>query len=335
MFFKFGILITILTTILIILLHNSQYFGNYLQVIDKPDDKRKFHKVPTPLFGGPSILIVIMLYNLILYNFDISDYSLWDNIFLIAIFLIGFVDDRVGVTPFQKLLSLFIIFFIYFHFDKNLNIQILEFTSFSRKIDLGIFSNFFLSFCSLLLINALNMTDGKNGFCASIQIIILTILIMYNLNESNNFFEYGYILFLLIFLFYNFKGKVFLGDSGVHIGTFIIINKIFYSYETITIFKVEQIFILLMIPGIDMFRVFLLRLLKNKSPFEGDRKHFHHLLEKKFNNRYSITIYLTLIIFPNLFIILFPKIYYVGLFITIIAYSSIIFKLNNSYNAIK
>ena len=40
----------------------------------------------------------------------------------------------------------------------------------------------------------------------------------------------------------------------------------------------EEIFIIMMVPGLDMFRLFIQRLL-NKNPF-GDRNHIHHLLLK-------------------------------------------------------
>ena len=112
------------------------------------------------------------------------------------------------------------------------------------------------------------MTDGKNGLCASIQILILTILIYYGFDEINNLFEIAYIFFLITFLIFNFRGKVFLGDSGVYLGTFIITNKIFLCYENIINFKIEQIFILLLIPGIDMLRVFIVRLKKINHLFK-------------------------------------------------------------------
>ena len=323
---QFGILIIIL----LILLQFSQYFSNILKIIDNPDNKRKLHKAPTPLFGGPAIFIVLILYNSIQYYFYQNNYTIWNMIFLTIIFLVGFIDDRNGVSPNKKLLFLFIAFYIFIQFNDSINIQNLEFTTFLYKINLGMFSTLFLTFCALLLINALNMTDGKNGLCASIQIIILLILISFSNNKINNSFEITYIIFLLIFLIFNLNGKVFLGDSGVYLGAFIIINKIFYCYESISYFKVEQIFILLMIPGIDMFRVFLIRLIKKKSPFEGDRNHFHHLLEKKFNNFQCLIIYLLLISLSNMLSIYFPQHSLLNVIITFSIYILIIYNLKNN-----
>ena len=45
----------------------------------------------------------------------------------------------------------------------------------------------------------------------------------------------------------------------------------------------EEIFILMAIPGIDMLRLFVFRILKNQSPFKGDRHHLHHYIFAKKN----------------------------------------------------
>ena len=56
-----------------------------------------------------------------------------------------------------------------------------------------------------------------------------------------------------------------------------------------------------MIPGLDMFRLFLVRIINKKNPFAGDLNHFHHLLIKKFSLKASLFIYMTLIVWPHLF----------------------------------
>ena len=42
----------------------------------------------------------------------------------------------------------------------------------------------------------------------------------------------------------------------------------------------EEIFIILSLPGLDMFRLFLVRIFYGKNPFSPDRNHIHHLIEK-------------------------------------------------------
>jgi hypothetical protein len=53
-----------------------------------------------------------------------------------------------------------------------------------------------------------------------------------------------------------------------------------------------------MLPGIDMIRLTIIRSINNKSPFEGDNNHLHHLLIKKFNYKNSMAIIFVMIFTP-------------------------------------
>ena len=55
------------------------------------------------------------------------------------------------------------------------------------------------------------------------------------------------------------------------------------GYNDGKISSCEEIFILLMLPGIDMARLFIQRLSNKKNPFKADSNHLHHILLKKFN----------------------------------------------------
>ena len=89
----------------------------------------------------------------------------------------------------------------------------------------------------------------------------------------------------MIFIYIlNFKKKLFLGDSGAFLLSgiigFIFVNK----YNNDPFFYSDEIFILLMVPGIDMLRLFMTRIYNKKNPFKGDLNHMHHLLKKKYEN---------------------------------------------------
>ena len=58
-----------------------------------------------------------------------------------------------------------------------------------------------------------------------------------------------------------------------------------------------------MLPGIDMLRLFIERILKNKNPFYGDRNHLHHLLHEQFGKKLTILIYFLLFTTPILLFI--------------------------------
>jgi len=135
---------------------------------------------------------------------------------------------------------------------------------------------------------------------------------------------------LIYILLLNLKNNIFMGDSGslflgCLIGLLIIRN---YNNELAALnFHVEDIFIVLMLPGIDMVRVFFQRILRKKSPFYADRTHLHHLLFDKILKLSTVLkIYLILFLSPiimnffNLFksyqiIIVFPLIYSFIIFI--------------------
>ena len=63
----------------------------------------------------------------------------------------------------------------------------------------------------------------------------------------------------------------------------------------------DEIVILFLIPGLDMIRLFFLRLANNKSPFKGDQNHLHHLLIKKLNKKYVFICYFIITVIPYVF----------------------------------
>ena len=72
---------------------------------------------------------------------------------------------------------------------------------------------------------------------------------------------------------------MFLGDSGTYTLAFIISYIIIKSHNIEEIYP-EEIFIILSLPGLDMLRLFILRIFKGKNPFHSDRNHIHHLILK-------------------------------------------------------
>ena len=303
------IIFFLITTILqILLFNNATKIANYIKLVDNPDNLRKFHKSPVPLIGG-LILSFTLFLNLIFLK--ILDISFTDNIFIYFIPLItivGLIDDKYDLSANIKFLILILLFFIFFYFDKNLILEELRFSSFLFTLNISVTLSFPLTIlCCLLLLNSINMIDGKNGLCSSIQLIILSFIAFYiikeqylnsgklSLADENLQLIFLYATFLIIFLFFNLKGSIFLGDAGAYLGSFIIIYLILniYSQNSIVI-KCEQIFLLLILPGIDMLRVFIFRLMNKKSPFEGDNQHFHHLLERIHPSHKIITLIMIL-----------------------------------------
>ena len=152
----------------------------------------------------------------------------------------------------------------------------------------------------LLLINSLNLSDGINGLAIGISIIWVCYLVL-NSNIKILIFLIP-LLFLLLILFFNIlKGNFFLGDNGTLvlsslIGFVVILSYNFNLNNEETQISAENIFILFFIPGVDMFRLFILRILNKRDPFSGDRNHLHHLLISKFSLKKTLTIYFSFMI---------------------------------------
>ena len=54
----------------------------------------------------------------------------------------------------------------------------------------------------------------------------------------------------------------------------------------------------MLIPGLDLIRLFLLRIFNKKNPLNSDRNHLHHILIAKYSLEKTILIILFLISFP-------------------------------------
>jgi len=262
--------------------------GKLVNIYDFPDNQRKTHIEATPLIGGIQLLLNIILIpflklNPILENFEFLIINL--SIFSALIFIIGIIDDKINLNANYKLISLLLVVWLAIFFNDDLKIQSLYFETIDYSFRLGKYSFFFTLLCFLLFINACNMFDGSN-----LQLGLYSLQIFSFLLFNGVFYQLSIILiiFLIFFNLLNKSGKIFFGDSGSYQIGFIIsfIIVIFYNNFPNSL-SVEKIFILMCLPGIDMFRLFIYRILNRKHPFKPDNKHIHHLLQKKYNKTNS------------------------------------------------
>ena len=210
--------------------------------------------------------------------------------------------------------------------DKNLLIKNLSFSFSENSINLGSFSYFVTILCFLLFINAFNMLDGINGQSASYLIFIFLILI---LKKVLVIFSILMIINLIFFLILNFKNKIYLGDSGTLLAGYLI-SYIFvknYNINSYKDFFVDEIFLIMVIPGFELLRLALKRIFEKKHPFKGDQSHIHHLLINKFDFKITYLTVQLLLIFPY-GAYLISKSFYISLLFSISFYFSLIYKLS-------
>ena len=83
----------------------------------------------------------------------------------------------------------------------------------------------------------------------------------------------------------------------------------------------------MLIPGVDMFRLFISRLAKGFHPFKADNKHIHHLLLEKIG--YSKTVFvIQSIIISKIIIYNLIDSKFILILIFILIYSYLIFKIS-------
>ena len=319
----------------IVFFSKAHYFAKLIGLFDKPDNIRKIHTISVPLLGGISLIFSIFINLVTFLSLKIINLEIFLAYFIsiFSFFVLGFIDDYKNINPKIKILFSIIFLTIFVLVFKRYIVYELSFSSFNKIISLGIFSIPFTILCFMLLQNAINMIDGIDGLLSISTISILFICLIYNVNSDIfiNYLIFTVIINLFIFTAFNIKKKTFMGDSGsfviaILLGLIIIdaYNMNAISYFKISL-KVEQIFMILMLPGIDMFRVFLLRISLGKNPFLPDNNHLHHYLLKFFNKYWVCLIYLTLILASNLMINFFPEKTLLVLITTLALYFSLLF----------
>ena len=125
--------------------------------------------------------------------------------------------------------------------------------------------------------------------------------------QSKNILYVYFIISLISFLILNLNNKSFLGDSGSILLGYLISFFILKEYTINNILNCESILLIMFLPGIDMLRLFVERILNRNNPLGGDRNHIHHLLLHKFNKQVTALLIISLAIFPYLASFLFGK----------------------------
>ena len=201
------------------------------------------------------------------------------------------LDDKFKLNTKQKIIPT--IFICSFFILSQPTFRINDIYIFGYLIDLKTLNLSFtftvLSF--FLFMNAFNMYDGINLQSAFYSIFFFSNL--YFINQ--HIFFLIIILYLIIFSFFNNKNKTFMGEAGCLLISFTLsiycIN--FYSLNEIL---VEQIIILMLFPGLEIMRLFFVRIINKNSPFKPDKNHLHHHLIQNYKQIYSVLYFIVIYI---------------------------------------
>ena len=295
---------------------NLNIISSKLNIYDKSDNERKFHKSKVPPIGGLIFFSIFLIYIFIISFINDSKFFFHEKhvavLFLtsLLIFLTGLIDDKIGLSSNKKIILFLILISTIVLNDNELIIFFLRTLSFDKTFALGNISIPFTIFCFFVFINAFNMFDGIN---LQSGLYLLTIFLFFIYKGVEPLLFIPLVFTCLVFLYYNFKSRIFLGNCGSYFLPFIIAAFIIKSNIKLSLISLEEILILMIIPGIDLIRLFCKRLVQGKSPFIADRSHIHHLLSAKYNETMSVIIIFSITFFSiifsqfinNIFVIIF------------------------------
>ena len=287
----------------IVLFLSNNFIAKLFNIYDYPDKVRKFHKKPVPITGGLFLYLNTVLYFIIQILFfeknlffENIDYIYIFLFFCTIFFLLGFVDDKYDINSNLKFLLTLIFTTSILFLDQTLIISNVKFSFIN--FDLNIFSIPWTIICFLLFINAFNMFDGLNLQSATYSAFLLIVLLF---QSQNDYFIFLILTPIIFFGFLNYFNKSFMGDGGTYLLSFIIACLFIKLYNEENIKFVDEIVCLMIIPGIDLMRLFVQRIiLYKRSPFSADRHHLHHYFLNNFSRNKTLLYLNILIILPYL-----------------------------------
>ena len=259
--------------------HNLLVFPNH----------RDVHNGGIPRLGGLAIFITV-IFSLIFFS-SINTVLYFKSILtgMLILFFIGLHDDLMPLRAWKKLIGEAVaigfvmaggIIFSDLHGFLGIN-QI--------PLAAGIPITIFIL---IVIINSFNLIDGIDGLASGLGMQITLVYGLYfYFSEALKFAMLAAILFgaLTGFFYHNVlsrKNKIFMGDSGSLILGLLIgimawrFNEIASTANSVFVIHAAPAISMgiLSLPLFDTLRVFTLRILRNKSPFDADRTHVHHIL---------------------------------------------------------
>ncbi len=321
---------TILILLNIVTLQLINFLSKKYSLYDLPNE-RKLHVKPISYLGGTLFFLSNFTYiayfktlffesHFLIYNLS----HIFSLIFISSfIFLTGLLDDKVDLDPLKKTIILLIFISSAVLIDSELLISSLSFELIEKEFNLKNFSIFFTILCIYIFINAANMFDG-----ADLQLgLYFFVLIIYLYFKSNYLNIFAPIIIpLIIFLIANFKNFCFMGNNGSHCLSYILSIFIIKFYNIGLLSSVEEVVIIMLIPGLDLIRLFIKRVLNNKKFFESDLDHIHHILGRRLN-KYLVQLIILLLIIIPVIISEISGFYIIGIVFGILSYFMLLRKI--------
>ena len=268
-------------------------------------DERKTHIGDIPRIGGVSfvpcilfsMMFIISIFNMFFSDGQANNWLFSDNselsLFicgLLLIYLGGIKDDLIGMSSVYKFaiqaISSILLIISGLYID--------GFYGFLGIYDMPVWIGIPLTVVLMVfIINSINLIDGMDGLASGIGIFALctygTLFMLHGM-WYYSVLAFSTVGVLVTFFYYNVFGnvkkgrKLFMGDSGsLTLGFILAFLAIRYThYSPGEMAPVDNSFIIafspILIPMLDVLRVMLSRIRRQKNMFKPDRSHIHHKL---------------------------------------------------------
>ncbi|MGI4978862.1 MAG: MraY family glycosyltransferase [Janthinobacterium lividum] len=265
-------------------------------LVDKPDEARKFHAVAVPRVGGLAIVLayaaalgLMLLIPVSNEQLHIQHHALLRVLLPPAtlIFLLGLLDDLVTLSALQKLAGQ-----IFACITAAVLGHLYAPESFVFGAPHSLLANPLVSIaiCTAWLVlctNAINLIDGMDGLASGIGLVgtIATLMVgLYTHNQGLVVATVPLAGALCAFLFYNFNpASIFLGDCGsLTIGFMLGAISLTWQHHGggMTLGMLAPIMVLAL-PLLDVALAIGRRFLRSVPLFSPDRGHIHHMIQAR------------------------------------------------------
>jgi len=284
-------------------------FGDKYKLYDKIK-KEKIHRKNIARFGGVAIIISFLTAVFLSgdLQFDNLKWGIVASSLLILFF--GIFDDLKNLSWKKQLLGQIAVVAIMIYAGLSVDyianpfggnefrLDQLQYSIFN--IQYSVLSSLFILFWIIGFMNVMNWLDGLDGLAGGVGFIGAITLFFLSISHLVNQPPLGIISIALTgavlgFLFFNFHpAKIFMGTSGsMFLGFTLAVIAIFSGG------KIATALLVMGFPILDAVWVTARRIKNKKSPFQGDKSHFHYrLLELGWSQKKAVLfVYLICLMF--------------------------------------
>ncbi len=280
-----------------------------LGIVDDPEKKahlKNTHFVPIPRGGGIPIMAALLISSLFFLPMD--KHLLGILLGAACASVVGFIDDRLDLSPYFRLLTCFLsaaivvgagigIAFISNPFGGIIDLSQPQITFLlaDQTHTVWVLSSLFALVWIAWCMNFIGWAGGVEGQLPGFVAIAACVIAALSLRSSSDITQWPVIILAAItagaylgFLPFNFyPQKIMPGYGGKSLAGFLLA-----VLSILATAKVGILVVVLGIPLADALYTVLRRLLARRSPFWGDRGHLHHrLLDRGWNKRQVVFFY--------------------------------------------